>query len=988
MNYLEWNNAIIKHFFNPEYEDKEVMLYFSEGIIEEIGSNYFTKPAEGYLEDFYKSLRVGVNGVSNENYIDRILKLEEKYRSGCKKIAGIEFNYPPYFTYILTFILPFTSQNENEDCNINNFHDVVKDFFEKKKLTTNYDKIVRKHLTEIEDLWTKINQWLIEENNFYFGYLEEIKPPKIRRFVGKFEYHILFRKKQEELLSAIFDRNDILPGEVISETVIRKLLLDNYSQLKLSISTKNKIADKKDYIGNKIVKRALTFYDSWTGSNFTTDGVRGFSRNRLVLCIDFNKINNKIQLKYFRIYLKQRISDDIKLTDLNGILIQNVFQVNQNYSSPINGCFVDLKTNVLLTDNSNRYKYSWKSKEFYLFKRISQFDWVEIPKVEFNVKPTLIICKKSYFENNLKNWFEAINSNKCIYDNNTKTELPSDWLALTIETITNHPHSIVPELIPLSDLLPKINYDKSFYYDGKLFKDKLPIVWLENTEIIEPIFAMYEDGTRIPLKQISHVNGAEIEVLNQFIFTDEHLKSDKLNRQFKLVCKDILSHRFLQITDFNKKCNSEIEDLLPKRDFFGQITFSDINYFKGIEPFFEKEFIQRILPYQKPLTDTFINNNIYDKSQGDYQYDTLHIGNILLHYLSTKGRVSKIEFNNAVYSLLEKIGKSEYDIKKIAVRLSFMLQEQGYVDYDSSNSSFCINKPHLVVIPTNVGAKFKLIGARDKLLVTSILDICPKNGLKFEIRSDENSILPQEIIFYQKKTNHELIKQLAKKFNIIFKKDDLFTQFALVSCFPDISHWSDFISVASENDSNEVEGGFLFDIESLKFVDKPKGFSKELSLIKFTNWAGYKTIYKMWYENKIYNLPDQQIGIYLYFYLYTKTNQDNLSKTKNQTGWVNAGPEMENLVKAQAKTNIFIYDYENNLLAIPLSCKLPKYFSISLQFMSDSPPVIKNLNYKDLNINRNYLIYSNISRLFFNNQIINKFCKRDLQYRYINKTIK
>ena len=47
MSYLEWNNAIIKHFFNSENEEKEVMLYFSEAIIEEIGNNNFTSPDDG-----------------------------------------------------------------------------------------------------------------------------------------------------------------------------------------------------------------------------------------------------------------------------------------------------------------------------------------------------------------------------------------------------------------------------------------------------------------------------------------------------------------------------------------------------------------------------------------------------------------------------------------------------------------------------------------------------------------------------------------------------------------------------------------------------------------------------------------------------------------------------------------------------------------------------------------------------------------------------
>ena len=101
MTYLEWNNAIIKHFFNPENELKEVMLYFNEAIIDEIGINNFEKPEEGYVEDFYKALRAGVIGSPNENYIGRMLSLEERYRKGVQRIDGIEFEYPPNLSYLI-----------------------------------------------------------------------------------------------------------------------------------------------------------------------------------------------------------------------------------------------------------------------------------------------------------------------------------------------------------------------------------------------------------------------------------------------------------------------------------------------------------------------------------------------------------------------------------------------------------------------------------------------------------------------------------------------------------------------------------------------------------------------------------------------------------------------------------------------------------------------------------------------------------------------
>ena len=108
MNYLQWNTAITNHFFNEENEENEVTLYFSERIILEIGAANFEEPEDGYLKDFFTALKIGVNGINNDDYFQRIIDLEDRFLSGAIAIAGVPFKYPPYLSYLLTFILPFT----------------------------------------------------------------------------------------------------------------------------------------------------------------------------------------------------------------------------------------------------------------------------------------------------------------------------------------------------------------------------------------------------------------------------------------------------------------------------------------------------------------------------------------------------------------------------------------------------------------------------------------------------------------------------------------------------------------------------------------------------------------------------------------------------------------------------------------------------------------------------------------------------------------
>ncbi len=992
MNYLQWNNAIIKHFFNPENELKEVMLYFSEEIIEEIGINNFPIPEEGYVEDFYKALRVGVVGIPNDNYIDRMLRLEERYRNGCRKIDGVEFEYPPNLAYLLAFILSFTiatpinkvvtkSGTGDNEYNANNFHKPVKYFFESVKLTTNYDRIIKEHLGDIDGLWQELINWLVEKNYWRFGYIEKINPHGNRCYVGKFEYHILFKKEQEELLSAVFDKNNILPGDPINEKVMRKLLVDNYKYLKLSQKTKNNIADISDHIGGKILKRALLYYKNWDGINYAIiEGKRGFTRNKLVLCLDFNTVSQIINLKYFRIFSKNGVLENLKLEKKGGeILDCEIYQINSFYSNPIEKCFKDLVTDFQLTDTATRSRYTWKKKDFYLFKKnTSLFDWVEIPKIEYNVRLTLIICKINFYETELKEWFENIPDNKKLYENNSKTQLPNGWLAFTIETITKYPHPIIQELIPEPDQNPKIDFDKSFYIDGKLFKNKLPNVWAENFEIIDIIVAKYEDGSIIPLSQHTLEENGITQLLNLFSFTEEHISSDKLNRQFKLVCGEVSIHRFLQIEDFIKKNNSEIEALLPKRDVFGQLTLADQDYFKGIEHFFNEDKIRKLIPYQAQLEDIFINRITNEDHRENDNYDSQHIGNLLIQYISTKGRLSKEEFNKIVFSLLEKSVNRNFDIKKEAVKLSFLLQDLGYLEYDSSKSCFTINKPHLVVIPTEKGTKFNLVGARDKKLINDIINFQKQNPyFKIEITNNvdgEYKLLPQNIHLYLRKCDQSLIVPLVKKFDIIFKKGNLFTQYALTAAFPDIDKWETYIFKTDENATQDADGGWLFDLETLAFIIKPENFDKTLAFVKIKS---YITFYRLWYQGICYTIPDHKSGIYLYIYLYRKIKTDIYNQAVAEKGWSNCGKELEERAIAALKTNILVYDRERKLLAVPFYCGLPRYFSTSFQLLSTQPSVRKKLKFEGVRYDGTYHIYQNIPNKFFCNTFINLLLKRD-----------
>ncbi|MGE0017790.1 MAG: hypothetical protein AB7S64_10225, partial [Bacteroides sp.] len=282
-------------------------------------------------------------------------------------------------------------------------------------------------------------------------------------------------------------------------------------------------------------------------------------------------------------------------------------------------------------------KYNWKVKNFYLFKKVSHFDWVEIPKVEFNAGKSLIVCKKKFYESELNSWFNEIQGAKKLLDDNERTHLDNKWLALWVDEITKFPHPEILELKIQQEDKPRINFNRELFFGGLFFKDRLPNVWIENTENKNAVVAKYEKE-EIKLNQKFETeldeNGKVVGYpVNLHFFSDKHL--DRLDLPFKLKCGDIETQRFLSITDFKKVDNNIIDSILPKRNSIGQITSSDINYSKGIEHFFTSEKINNIKIYQNIVDSQysgFKNKTSTSYSSVSNHYNPQHLGNILIVY--------------------------------------------------------------------------------------------------------------------------------------------------------------------------------------------------------------------------------------------------------------------------------------------------------------------------------------------------------------------
>ena len=117
-------------------------------------------------------------------------------------------------------------------------------------------------------------------------------------------------------------------------------------------------------------------------------------------------------------------------------------------------------------------------------------------------------------------------------------------------------------------------------------------------------------------------------------------------------------------------------------------------------------------------------------------------------------------------------------------------------------------------------------------------------------------------------------------------------------------------------------------------------------------------------------------------YLFRLEKEKAFKNKKDNEGWINCGQELEDKEHAEKYSNILVYDEKHEFLAVPLYCRLPRFFAQSISMLSGSVAEIKYLNLVNVNYRGKYLIYKNVPSLFVKNVFVN--LKQKLNYTEIN----
>ena len=162
--YKNWNKALVKHYFNEENKNKEVILYADKELISKIGQ----KNGLGDYDDFLKTILLGfyakIKLFDDMYYSKRDVTVTKRLKKKIIDFPNLLFstnkkNNISYFNYIIFYISIYVGNDKTSFYQFLNSK--VQEF-----LPTENQKITR--LNELDILFDELEKWSIEQKNGNF----------------------------------------------------------------------------------------------------------------------------------------------------------------------------------------------------------------------------------------------------------------------------------------------------------------------------------------------------------------------------------------------------------------------------------------------------------------------------------------------------------------------------------------------------------------------------------------------------------------------------------------------------------------------------------------------------------------------------------------------------------------------------------------------------------------------------------------------------
>lgn len=932
MNYLEWNNAIGKWFFNEGKAEQEVYLFISKNDIVKIGKKQGVEGDDEYIFiDFIKAISKGVPGrPSNANILELALFAYEKWKENPVKIDGVPIEYPLYIGYLSVFVLPLTEDN-HLNLRTDAYYPPVRSFLEKYRLPLLPYQNERLNWNL---LWQDLEEWSILHKNTELGYFEQHPfSNKNWVYVGKPLSQSIFPLYAIKQLPQFFETCGLIPGDEIDSFTFRKVLLKNgHKYLELSKRVSNAIRDADNELGQSIINIVKKKYQEWTGSTDQYDSEsetikKGNTIAQLRLCIEGDRARG--YKTYYRLYTKLDFPED--LTFVYNDREQKCQQFGKGWSKPL---LLPFAEGLELQDRLNKWIAKFPEKDVRLLiegKNFHLSGWVEVP---YMVTSRMLLLAKEEQSESIEEWGDCFS--KGDFKKVPAVGIPSSHF---LYEISNPPigHPDIPVL--------QFKTDKKLTISGGMktgvrtwLKDLLPEVELENGRGTESVYLVYEgSGNKIPLDRKN---------VDQPIWLLP--PSIDANRVFyvKVEGSEIKGENLKNfIVDSKGKVELLNEGTLPARDQFGQaIKKEESNsYVIGSRLLAkdEKKFSNRQVPYDhlfRPINAagelTLVSHDQSNRSN-----------NLLTTFLTTKNESSAKDYFEAFESVYQEVFDT-VEIESHPIELSRLkrwslnyLDYMGILDYEYSTKKVVVNPPQFILIPTDSGRKVLLIGGRTPELIEKIKVEVEKEGLHLRLEPQDASlspfILPPTVTVTGFDENSYVtienkLRNAAEACSVSFNPNKL-PQFRLAEFSYTIKEYENqLIPDKRFDDSGWVAR--VFDVDQLCFIPiDTESIDKSFSLVEY-RLTEYSFKHRLWMNGQSYSI-DKNWGRFIVLNKFRK--------------------------------EIIFNDIEKNLVVIPASLPLPRLISEAMTLFSGKAPKRLKFAMKGMSIWWN--VFENIPHIFASN---------------------
>jgi len=378
MDYLQWNDSIAKHFFNPENAGKEVLLYVNKDLIEELGQPYGCGQP-----DFINAVKTGPRWTTRTGFCQKALQTCLNWRT-----KGTE--YPPYIAYLACFVLAAGTQM---DVRSSAYYPRLNKILDEPEDNT------IPSFSRVSVLWEDLEKWSKEDKHEELGrFVFGIQGKMI--WVGLPRFQTLISAEERKDLSGLFLLAELDPSDPPTPEVMLKLMIfhgDHIFQRRtrevLSIDS-----DENIVLRSKLLEFFLEELEDWDGS--VSEQIIGTSKSSfsiqsgLRLCItEIDTIAHRVdvfmRLKTNRQYPEEALR--FSSLDIDGILICK--EASQGWSKILRdetkGRFnvesINWCNGIQLEDKVCKWKARMKASTVRLFisgKNEGFSGWIETQRLE------------------------------------------------------------------------------------------------------------------------------------------------------------------------------------------------------------------------------------------------------------------------------------------------------------------------------------------------------------------------------------------------------------------------------------------------------------------------------------------------------------------------------------------------------------------------------------------------------------------------------